>query len=178
MVATIHTPNLLLRALTEADAQAMFEYFSQEAVMQYYGQDPYQTIDEAKALIQLLLQNETEMRGARWGIVKKDEQKLIGTIGFNLLNLKNKRTEIGYELHPLYWRKGYASEAVQAIIDYGFKELGLERIAAIVYLDNTGSNGLLAKLGFQKEGILRRYLVANGQSHDVYMHALLRSEWE
>lgn len=101
---------------------------------------------------------------------------MIGTVGFNAWSPKHKRAEIGYELHPEYWRKGYATEAVSEVISYGFKELDLTRIGAIVFIENKASNELLTKLGFQKEGVLRNYMYQNGVPYDTYVYSLLRTE--
>ena len=72
--------------------------------------------------------NYFKKKAIRWGIVLKETNVLIGTIGLNNLQLWSKRSEIGYDLHPRYWGNGYASEAAGEIINYGFKDLGLFRI--------------------------------------------------
>lgn len=68
------------------------------------------------------------------------------------------------------------SEAVTRVIEYGFHELQLNRIGAVVFIENEASNRLLRKLGFQQEGILRDYMVQNGSAHDTYVYSLLRSK--
>lgn len=98
-------------------------------------------------------------------------------MGFNAWSPKHKRAEIGYELNPRYWRQGITSQAVEKVINYGFEKLSLNRIGAIVYLENSGSNNLLQKIGFRKEGILRDYLYSYGESHSVNMYSLLKEEW-
>ncbi|TKI89149.1 GNAT family N-acetyltransferase, partial [Bacillus cereus] len=87
---------------------------------------------------------------------KKGTGQLIGTCGFHLINNNHKRAEIGYELDDTYWGQGYASEALQAILAYGFEMLQLIRIAAVVYVENKSSQKLLIKAGFQEEGLLRK----------------------
>ena len=117
-------------------------------------------------------------RGIRWGMIDKDTNRLIGTAGLNQLNKGSRRAEIGYELHPSYWRKGYTSEAVKAIIDYSFSTLGLFRIGAVTYPDNKASILLLRKFGFKKEGMLRAYLHQHGRSYDALVFSLLQPEWK
>ncbi|MCR8641284.1 GNAT family N-acetyltransferase [Paenibacillus sp. N1-5-1-14] len=180
MAITMETHNLMIRPLRETDSEAMFDYFSKPEVMQYFGNDPHATIEDTRKVLHTMMHGENDGR-ARWGIVRKGddaEDTVIGTIGYHLHNLVHKRCEIGYELHPDFWGHGYMSEAVRAIIQFGFTELGLERIAAVVYLDNVGSIRVLEKQGFEKEGILRKYIVSGGKSHDVYVLSLLRSDWE
>src|SRR5690606_39587178 len=74
-----------------------------------------------------------------------------------------------------HWRKGYVSEAVLKVMEYGFDNLGLTRIGAVVFKDNEASSNLLLKVGFQQEGILRDYMYQNGKAYDTYVYSL-RSE--
>ncbi|SDX15314.1 ribosomal-protein-alanine N-acetyltransferase [Paenibacillus sp. CF384] len=125
----------------------------------------------------LFARNYQEKRGIRWGIQLKDspDNRIIGTIGFNAWMPKHRRAEIGYELHPDHWHKGYASEAVATIVAYGFEQLELARIGAVVFVENGASHAVLTKLGFQQEGVLRDYMVQGGKSHDTNVYSLLRS---
>ncbi|PWW26843.1 acetyltransferase (GNAT) family protein [Cytobacillus oceanisediminis] len=91
-----------------------------------------------------------------------------------MLGLPNtNRAEIGYEIHPEHWRKGYTFEAVSKVIQYGFDELGLTRIGAVVFMNNEASIKLLTKAGFEKEGILRNYMYQNGEAYDTYVFSIL-----
>lgn len=98
---------------------------------------------------------------------------MIGTIGLNAWSPKHKRAEIGYEIHPNYWRKGYMSEALSKVLSHASETLGLTRIGAVVFTENTASNNLLTKMGFQKEGILKRYMYQNGKVYDTYVYSFL-----
>ena len=100
-------------------------------------------------------------------------QPFAGTIGLNNLSKGMKRAEIGFELHPDFWRTGITSEAVKAVVDYSFTELGLQRMGAVTFLDNVASINLLEKHGFEQEGILRSYLFQNGQFHDARVFSVL-----
>ena len=86
--------------------------------------------------------------------------------------------DIGYELDPRQWGKGYATEAAQALVDYGFKELGLFRLSSWCIADNTPSVRVLERLGFRQEGRLRRNEFFKGRWWDTLLYALLRDEWE
>lgn len=101
----------------------------------------------------------------------------IGTVGLNNLTTQSKRAEIGYELHPAHWRKGVATEAIEAVLNYSFNDLGLFRMGAVTFPNNTSSNNLLEKVGFTKEGILRGYLYQYSKSHDAYVFSMLRTDW-
>lgn len=173
----LETKRLKLVELTHNHVDSIFEILSIEEVTQYYGTDRFRSLGEAIKLIDMYHKNLFEKRGIRWGMILKQNYKLIGTLGLNSLQLKNKRAEIGYELHPLYWRKGYTSEAIMEVLRYSFEELELNRIGAVVYPENEPSIHLLEKIGFTKEGLLRGYMFQNDHFHDTYVLSLLKEEW-
>ncbi|KOS60188.1 GNAT family N-acetyltransferase [Lysinibacillus agricola] len=176
MFPYLETERLILRELTQDDAEDVFKCFSNEDVTRYYGQEPFVEIQQAENLVKLFSKNFAEKRGIRWGIERKGSKEIIGTIGLNLWSPIHKRAEIGYEIHPDYWRKGYTQEAVTEIVSYGFQHMGLTRIGAVVFIENEASNRLLTKMGFQKEGILRDYMYQNGQAHDTFVYSILKNE--
>lgn len=169
----LETDRLLLREITEKDAADLFLNFSNPEVMKLYGSDPLVNIEEARGLVHSFHVAFTESKGIRWGIQLKNTDSLIGTVGFHAVSLKHRRAEIGYEVNPTYWGKGFAKEAIGKAVEYGLNEMNLKRIGAIVFLENRPSNKLLHKLGFQKEGILRSYMVQGGVSYDTNVYSLL-----
>lgn len=173
MFPVLETKRLILRELTELDAKVIFSILSNPQVTRYYGKDTFESLDEAKKFIHYFKQKFYEKRGFRWGIEIKETKQLIGTIGLDAWVPKQRRAEIGYEIHPVYWKKGYATEAALKIISFGFDSLELIRIGAIIFPENEPSNKLLNKLGFKKEGILRSYIYQNGISNDVYVYSIL-----
>lgn len=176
MFPILETERLRLREITMKDADGIFACFSNKDVTRYYGQETLERIEEAEAFVDFFANSFKEKRGIRWGIEIKGTEGIIGTIGFNAWSPKHRRTEIGYEIHPNHWRKGYASEAVLKVIQYGFDELHLTRIGAVVFIDNEASNQLLYKLGFQKEGVLRNYMYQNGLAYDTNVYSLLNNK--
>ncbi|WP_172369465.1 GNAT family N-acetyltransferase [Sporosarcina jiandibaonis] len=174
MFPVLETERLVLREIINEDANAIFYNFTNDDVIQYYGTEKFNGIEEAKKIIEIFAINYVEKRGIRWGIQRKDDQKIIGTIGFHAWFQKHKRAEIGYEIHPDYWRKGYTHEALLEIISYGFEEMELTRIGAVVFTENEASNKLLTKIGFQNEGLLKNYMYQNGKPHDTYIYSFLR----
>ncbi|MDQ0198645.1 GNAT family N-acetyltransferase [Neobacillus ginsengisoli] len=174
----LKTHRLKLIEITHQHVESLYEILSLEDVTRYYGTNRFMLQSEAMKLIDMFSKNYREKRGIRWGIVLKENQKFIGTLGLNSLQLGNKRAEIGYELHPQYWRKGYTSEAIKEVLTYSFEKLDLHRIGAIVYPENIASLKLLENIGFQEEGLLRDYMYQNNQSHDTYVLSLLKEEWK
>lgn len=174
---TITTERLILREITPADATAMYEYLSDPEVTKQMALDPYESpkaiADEEIRWYQSIREQST---GIRWGITLKDENIVIGSCGFLNRAKQHSRAEIGFELHPAHWRKGIASEAIQAVLSYGFHTYELQRIEAIVDPANTGSRQILQKHGFIEEGRLRQYEYFAGAFQDVLMYSILKTE--
>lgn len=169
---------IILKEITLQDTKAYFNIMKLDEVTRFYGMESLKTEEEAAAIIQSFAEMFQSKRAIRWGIILKETQAFIGTVGLNSLQIKNKKAEIGYEIHPDYWRKGYTSEAVKAILQYAFIDLGLYRIGAVTFPENTASNSLLTRLGFQQEGLLRGYLYQDNQSNDAAIFSLLQPQWE
>lgn len=174
MFPHIKTERLMLREITEEDTDSIFACFSNHEAMRHYGQEAFENVEQAEKLIAFFADSYRDSRGIRWGIERKEAPGLIGTIGFNAWSPKHQRAELGYEIHPEYWRKGYASEAAASILTYGFEFMNLARIGAVVFMGNDASKELLTKLGFQKEGILRNYMVQSGISHHTEVYSILK----
>jgi ribosomal-protein-alanine N-acetyltransferase len=174
----LETKRLKLIEITHKHTDYLFEILSLEEVTRFYGTNRFSLQVEATQLIDMFHKNFLEKRGIRWGIKLKENQRIIGTVGLNGLQLKNKRAELGYELHSSFWRMGYASEAIKEVLGFSFNQLDLYRIGAMVYPENEASIKLLIKLGFMKEGLLRGYIRQNNQFHDTYVLSLLEPEWK
>ena len=128
---------------------------------------------QAEEIVALFDTNYREKRGIRWGIVRKDTGQFIGTVGFHSWIPRHCRAEIGYEVHPDHWRNGYASEAIREAITFGQNTMELSRIGAVTFINNDASGQLLLKLEFEKEGLLRDYMVHQGKSHNAFIYSLI-----
>ena len=175
MFPMLETKRLKLREITTKDVSSIFECFSNEQVTRYYGQETFKNIEQAEKLVDFFANSYSEKKGIRFGIELKQTGELIGTIGFNAWSIKHRRAEVGYEIHPSYWGKDYASESLKAILSYGFEKMALTRIGAIVFIENEASNQLLTKFAFHREGILKKYMFQNGKSYDVYSYSLVKN---
>lgn len=177
MFPILETERLILRELTESDAQSILNCFSNTDVLRYYGQNPLRNIEQVKQIVRNFTESYNEKRGMKWGIELKDKKgtSIIGTIGFHDWSSEHRRAEISYALFPEQWGNGYATEAVSTVISYGFNNLNLTRIGAVVFLENESSNHLLTKLGFKKEGVLKNYMYQNDVPHDTNVYSLLKS---
>lgn len=171
----IETERLLLREILPEDAEAIYRIFSDDKVTEFYDLVTYTSIDQARELIDFFDESFELERAIRWGITLKPDDTVIGTCGY--VWLRQYRGEIGYDLASAYWRQGIMSEAVEAILEYGFTDLGLNRIEALVMKENVASAALLRSLGFREEGLLRQHDYFKGKFHDMRLFALLESDF-
>ena len=102
---------------------------------------------------------------------------VIGSIRLEVSDRANLAGDFGYSLHRSYWRQGYATEAARALLEVGFRTLGLHRIWAECDTENVGSWGVMQKLGMRREGELRHGRLIKGQWRDRYLYAILAEEW-
>lgn len=174
---SIETKRLVLREVTEDDANSMLAYLSDEEVTRHMGLTPFVSKEEALEEIewyQTIFENGT---GTRWGITIKGQDRVIGSCGFLNLSNKHHRSEIGFELSREHWGKGLAAEALQAVIIHGFTRLGLNRIEALIEPANSPSQKLIERTGFVQEGLLRSYEYTRGKFDDLYIYSLLKQEF-
>lgn len=138
---------------------------------------PY-TMEDAKQYFNYLDSVQNGDTTYELGIFDNEEDTFIGVIALENINFECQNSEIGYWIVKDFWKKGYASEACKLIIEYAFKELGLNRLYANLQKENTASLALLTSLGFQVEGLLRKHVMNKGEFVDRYICGLLRDDWQ
>jgi RimJ/RimL family protein N-acetyltransferase len=102
--------------------------------------------------------------------------KLIGAVGL-LLDRQDERAELGYWIGKPYWNHGYCTEAARAVVDFGFAQLGLNRIYAHHFVRNPASGRVLQKLGMAHEGQLRQHVRKWDAFEDLELYAVLKEQW-
>ena len=173
----LETENLILKPLEMSDKEFIFKQFSDPDVTRYLVDDePLTRIEEAEEMIVFYTVTEPHTRN-RWVIIRKSDTVPIGTCGYHIWNKKDNTCEIGYDLSPAYWGKGYMTEALRRAITMGFEDMGLNRIQAFVDVRNTKSVNLALRLGFKQEGIIRDKHFFRGEYFDHYCFSLLKREW-
>jgi ribosomal-protein-alanine N-acetyltransferase len=172
----LETKRLILRKMTIDDAEDLFEYASDPEVARQVLWNAHRCIEDARNYLLYMIKKYEHLDVAEWGIVHKQDQKFIGTCGFAWWDIRNSRAEIGYALSRKYWNNGLMTEAVQAVIRFGFKQMKLNRIEARCMLDNPASERIMQKVGMRFEGIMRKHAFAKGEFHDLKMYALLKGE--
>jgi ribosomal-protein-alanine N-acetyltransferase len=169
----LETTRLLLREIVPEDVHDLFRYRSDSEVMKYIGRPLAKELADATKLIDVLRTNAAENNGITWAITLKGENILRGTIGFWRIVKEHHRAEIGYLLDPALQGKGLMQEAVEEVLRYGFEEMGLHSVEAVVNPDNLASIRLLERNAFVKEAYFREDFCFDGKFQDTCVYSLL-----
>jgi ribosomal-protein-alanine N-acetyltransferase len=145
------TERLILRCLELSDDQLLFKLRSNKIVNQYIVRPKQKDIKEIRSFISKINDEINNNEWIYWVISLKDDQTLIGDIC--LWNFSEEKTvaEIGYELDPAFQGKGFMSEALKKIIEFGFKKIELDAIEAYTHKNNNNSTKLLLKYNFKQD---------------------------
>ena len=172
------TQRLLLRKITPEGFKYIFEHFSKEEIKQQLGLSTdeefmkklektnggYLTYDRSIVHFKLIL---------------KETNEVIGSCGYHNWYFEHKKAELGYGLiKDEDKRKGYMSEAVNTILDYGFHVMNLNRIEACIGPGNMASQSLISKYEFTQEGYLRQHYIRDGEIQDTLIFSLLKEEYQ
>ncbi|ATP57291.1 GNAT family N-acetyltransferase [Pedobacter ginsengisoli] len=176
MDIVIETKRLILRELEYSDENDLFEMDSDPEVHLYIENNPVKSIEEIRKVIEMLKKQYVENGIARWAVVDKVTNECIGWAGLKyfreLLNNHFNFYELGYRFKRKHWGRGFATEASTVILDFGFKNLNIDKIYAITDPNNVNSKKVLAKLGFD----LRETFDYEGDPIDWF--ELKKSDWE
>ena len=173
----IETKRLFLRRLTVEDAPEVLALRSNPITMQYVPRPLCKDFDGAIEHINLINSNIDKNTGINWAITIKGEPKMIGIIGHYKISCENFRSEIGYMILPEHNGKGYVTEAVNAMLDYGFNILNLHSIEAIIDPNNRGSERVLQKNSFVKEAHLVENEFYDGKFLDNIIYSILKRNY-
>lgn len=174
----IETERLLLRKLTMRDASDMFRYCQDKEVARHVLWEAHTSILETRAYIRYNLYQYRSGEPASWGIVLRETNRVVGTIGYMSYNADNSTVEIGYSLAREQWGKGLMTEALLAVIGETFRTLKVHRIEAMHFTDNPASGRVMEKCGLIHEGHMRERICCKGVFRDVEMWGILRKDWE
>lgn len=177
-VPMLVTDRLVLRELVLDDAPAVAERAGDRRVARYLiaVPSPY-PVPLATRWIMARIAWWPQARGVTLAIAERERpRQLIGTVSLRRY-ARDSRAELGYWLGFDSWSKGFATEAAEAIVELGFRDLGLSRIYAQVLEGNETSCRVLEKLGMLSEGVRRRHVRKGKRMLDVTLYGLLRDEW-
>ena len=171
------TERLTLREFRRSDAADVL-IFRGDPIVQKYDDPIIHTKVEAQTFIDELHEEYRAREGISWAVTRSDLGVVVGIFGLYHWSRHHRRAEAGYGLAHAYWGQGIASEALRAILRFGFEQFNLNRIYAQTIADNHESVRLLERLGFRREGTFHKHSWEDdGTFHDSAMYGLLREEF-
>lgn len=173
----IETQRLRLRDYRSdaSDLPAVLTFVSDPEVATHSAWGPLDE-DEARQWLHNVIKSQKAVPRIAFpfALVLKSTDEVIGNFGLHIRNLETKEGELGYTLRRELWNQGFATEASQALVDFGFQQLGLQRIFATTSPLNIGSQRVLEKIGFEKKAFLEKNVMQRGQWRDSFLYDLMR----
>jgi ribosomal-protein-alanine N-acetyltransferase len=173
---SLSTPRLHLRQFRADDVDAMHECFSCPETMRFWNQPAYTKRVETERSVRGFIEC-TPSYYRFWAVADAADDRCLGLVNYHDGHIRSRRVSIGYMINPVQHRQGIAAEAVSAMLAFCFAELGLHRVQAFIHPENGASIGLVEKLGFSREGLLRDNLRVGDIWRDDLLFALLGPEW-
>ena len=175
----ITTERLILREFHDEDWRDILRYQLDPEYLRFYAWDG-RGEDDVRAFVAMFTGWRDEEPRFRYQLAiveRADPGRVIGNCGVRRKEPGSTLGNIGAELAPEFWGRGYATEALRAIIAFAFHELRLHRVWSTSIAGNRGAAGVVEKLGLKLEGRLREQELIRGEWHDVLLHGLLEREW-
>jgi ribosomal-protein-alanine N-acetyltransferase len=170
---TLTTERVILRELQRSDAADVL-VFRSDAEAQRFNSEPLLTLEQSTGLIDELLDAYAAQSAVPWAVTLRASGRVVGLFGYNSWDRHHRRAEIGYDLARDVWGQGLATEALAAVVRFGFAQMQLNRIEAQTIADNEPSVRLLGRLGFALEGTRRQHSWEDdGTFHDGAIYGLL-----
>ena len=174
----LRTERLLLREFVPDDWPAALAYQSDPRYLRCYAWEG-RTEADVRAFVAMFVgwQGERPRTKYQFALILPETGRLIGNCGIRVNDPAAREANIGYELDPAHWGRGYATEAARAVLAFGFGDLGLRRVWAHCVADNVASAHVLEKIGMRREGHLREHVWMKGRRWDTLLYAILAHEW-
>ncbi len=167
------TARLILREPQPTDADALFRVRSNPALMEFIPRPVARTPADAATVLTMMSDGLARGEKINWAITRPADDELIGVIGYVNIYPEHHRAEIGYILRDDCHRQGLMSEALAAAVAYGFAEMKLHSIEAIIRPANTASRTLIERHGFVLEGAFKENCYFNGAYLDSLVYSKL-----
>ena len=159
-VPTLATRRLTLRQLTPRDLAGLHACFGDPAAMRYWDGPPSETLDDTAKTLRWMSKATSPYNYLVWAVARTSDDACIGMVNYHNREARHRRVDIGYIIAPQHQRRGYAREAVGALIGYCEGTLRVHRMQALIQPENTASIGLVEGLGFVREGgVLRDHVL-------------------
>lgn len=171
----LETNRLVLRRLQPSDSNEILALRSNPEIMKFIPRPLMKTKEEALEFISAMDTTIANNTVINWAITTKADDQLIGMIGFYRMKPENYRAEVGYILSAEFHGQGIISEALKTVVNYGFEKMNLHSIEAVIDPENRGSEKVLLKNNFVKEGHFKEHTFFEGNFLDSVFYSLLKS---
>ncbi len=166
---------IYLRLLERDDLEKRVKWINDPEVNHTLGFDYPAGLDKTRAWFQTTLMDSSRMN---FSIVDRASEKLIGMAGYLAINRKNRNAEFYITIGEKdFWGKGIGDEAIRLLLQYGFTELGLEKVYLHTFDYNERAGRLYERNGFKKEGVFRKHIWKKGRLRDIVYYGILKEEW-
>ena len=162
----IQTDRLTIRIVSSDDSKDFYEFCSDPIVCTYLTFNPYKTLSHTKTVINNMLNAYIHGSDVNFSVILKDNNKVIGSVSLNFKEFENI-AELGYLFNSSYWNKGYANEAVCALLKVAFDYYNVDVVIASYIKDNHSSASLLSKNGFVIDEIIKNGFIKNNKEYDL-----------
>lgn len=174
----LETNRLNLRRLTSTDVNEVLALRSNPEIMKFIPRTLITTQEEALEFIITMDTTIDSKTVINWAITTKENDQLIGMIGYYRMKPENYRAEVGYLLATEHHGKGIISEALQRVVQFGFEEMGLNSIEAVIDPENIASEKVLLKINFEKEAYFKEHQFFKGKFFDSVFYSLLKKNFK
>lgn len=174
----VTTARLTLRRYRPEDLEPTLEYYGDPEVARYLLEDPWTPADAEKQLAKRLARTGVDGAGAALALVAEHQGKVVGDVALWTTGDTVSRGEIGWVFHPGHTGKGFATEAVRAVLGLAFEHYGMHRVVAQLDARNERSARLCERVGMSREGLLRQDWWSKGEWTDTLVYGVLASEWD
>ncbi len=174
----IETERLLLRRFKPSDAEYMFKNWANDSeVFRFFTRNAHSDVIQTEQTIREWINAYTDDYCYNWAIELKEIGEIIGQISLVDLSEKYSLCEVGFTLGRSFWKKGIGTEALKTVINYLFKEIGINRIEGKHNILNLASGRVMQKSGMTFEGIMRQADInKNGEFSDLAVYSILKSD--
>ncbi len=177
-IPLLETEHYILREPMIEDAKQLFLFMKDKDTMKYITPHPVTELEKMEEKLQAHLQGFQNEKEIPWVVTHRETGEIIGFFRLHKLNMWHRKAEMGTTIKKDYQQKGVMTEILRSIIPYCFEELNLNRLVGDIFSSNQGSQKLLERCGFHKDGVLRQTDFDGKEYHDTVVYSMLRSEYE
>ena len=178
MILKLEGKRVLLRPLEIKDAKSLQENINDPDIYKYTLTIPHPyTNSDAEWWINHTQERIKQKKAYELGIALKETSEIIGGMGLCHIDAKRDSAEVGYWLGKKYWGKGITTEALELLMNFAFNELKLHRLYANTFIDNIGSQRVLEKSGFTREGRRKSAVKKDGKYYDDFLFGLVIDDY-